>query len=119
MWPIWKKNISTFPENRGGGVNPELKNFNFFFLKASLILIMDIILIKHRKVGRTCFQARSGGMSRHVELTFVTDAARPLDIAGSPKPLARLPGPGPGQPSGRGCPEPGTSRALVNRYSFL
>ena len=57
-------------------------------------------------------------MSGHVELIFVTDAARPLNIAGSPKLFARLLGTGPGQPSGRGSPEPGTSRALVNRDIF-
>ena len=57
-------------------------------------------------------------MSGHVELIFVTDAARPLNVAGSPKLFARLLGTGPGQPSGRGSPEPGSSRALVNRDIF-
>ena len=56
-------------------------------------------------------------MSEHVEPIFVTDAARPLNVAGSLL-FARLLGTGPGQPNGRGSPEPGSSRALVNRDIF-
>ena len=75
-------------------------------------------MYKHRTVCHTCFQARSGSMSGHVELTFVTDAARPLDIAGSPEPFARLPGRGPGSPAAVAVRSPGPLGLLLT-ITFL